>query len=248
MKNKQPIIGVPACMKTIGDHAFHTVGAKYINAVVDAVNGIPLILPAIGDQQSVEHIVNLIDGLLLTGSPSNVDPTRYGMTLNFSEEKLDKARDETTFPLIKAVLAAGKPILGICRGFQELNVAFGGTLYQAVHHEENYLDHREKEGSLDLQYGPSHQVNIHPNGVLANILNGLDHITVNSLHGQGVDQLGHGLIIEATAPDGLVEAIRVKDAENFAMAVQWHPEWKALENPHSIAIFKAFGNACLESN
>jgi putative glutamine amidotransferase len=246
MKNNLPIIGIPACMKAIGDHAFHAVGAKYVNAVVDAVDGLPLILPAIGAQQDIDHLVSLIDGLLLTGSPSNVDPERYGMPISFSNDKLDKARDATTFPLIKAVLAAGKPLLGICRGFQELNVAFGGTLYQAVHNEANYFDHREKEGTIDLQYGPSHQVNIHPNGFLHTILNGLNEITVNSLHGQGLDQLGSGLAIEATAPDGLVEAIRVKDAKNFAMAVQWHPEWKALENPHSIAIFKAFGNACRE--
>jgi putative glutamine amidotransferase len=248
MKKKQPIIGIPACVKTIGDLTFHTVGEKYINAVVDAADGLPLILPAIGAQQSIDRLVDLIDGLLLTGSPSNVDPERYGMPLYVSDDTLDKARDATTFPLIKAVLAAGKPLLGICRGFQELNVAFGGTLYQAVHNEANYFDHREKEGTIDLQYGPSHEVNILPNGYLHTILNGLSEITVNSLHGQGIDQLGNGLVVEAIAPDGLVEAISVKDSQQFTMAVQWHPEWKALINPHSMAIFKAFGDACCGIN
>jgi putative glutamine amidotransferase len=189
----------------------------------------------------------MVDGILLTGSVSNVDPARYGKPLNNSDMYMDKARDATTFPLIEAAIKAGKPLLGICRGFQELNVAFGGTLHQEVHAQSDLMDHREKPGPLEVQYGPSHIVKIVKNGQLSQILNGAEEITVNSIHGQGIDKLGDNLKAEATAPDGLIEAIRVENAKNFAFAVQWHPEWKVLENDQSQAIFKAFGDACRAS-
>jgi putative glutamine amidotransferase len=247
MKHRRPVIGIPACIKMLGEHPFHAVGAKYIDAVVAASDCIPLILPAIGDQQDIAQILTLVDGILLTGSLSNVDPERYGKPLSQSNMYMDKARDATTFPLIEATIAIGKPLLGICRGFQELNVAFGGTLHQEVHAQADLMDHREKSGPLEVQYGPSHPVKITPNGYLSQILNGANEITVNSIHGQGIDQLGDHLVAEATAPDGLIEAIRVENAKNFAFAVQWHPEWKVLDNPQSQAIFKAFGDACRTS-
>jgi putative glutamine amidotransferase len=247
MKTKRPIIGIPACVKMIGDHPFHVVGAKYVSAVVEAANGIPFLLPALGENQDIATILSIVDGILLTGSASNVAPERYGKTRNFPEEYLDKARDASTFPLISATIDANKPLLAICRGFQELNVAYGGTLHQAVHAEEDLMDHREQSGPLDVQYGPSHQVQLSPTGYLHQLFNGENNIIVNSIHGQGIDQLGKHLFIEATAPDGLIEAIRVENAKNFALAVQWHPEWKVLQNPHSAAIFKAFGDACRAS-
>jgi putative glutamine amidotransferase len=247
MKHKRPVIGIPACIKMLGEHPFHTVGAKYIEAVVNASDCVPILLPAIGDQQDIAQILSMVDGILLTGSVSNVDPARYGKPLNNSDMYMDKARDATTFPLIKAAIKAGKPLLGICRGFQELNVAFGGTLHQEVHAQSDLMDHREKPGSLEVQYGPSHIVKIVKNGQLSQILNGAEEITVNSIHGQGIDKLGDHLKAEATAPDGLIEAIRVENAKNFAFAVQWHPEWKVLENDQSQAIFKAFGDACRAS-
>lgn len=240
----RPIVGIPACIKILGEHPFHAVGAKYVDAVVNAADCIPLLLPAIGDKQDIATILGLVDGILLTGSVSNVNPERYGKPLSRADMHMDQARDATTFPLIEATIAAGKPLLGICRGFQELNVAFGGTLHQEVHAQSHLMDHREKEGSLDVQYGPAHTVKLAQSGYLQNLLEGAEEITVNSIHGQGIDQLGQHLTAEATAPDGLVEAIRVTHAKNFALAVQWHPEWKALENPQSIAIFKAFGDAC----
>jgi putative glutamine amidotransferase len=247
MKHKRPVIGIPACIKMLGEHPFHTVGAKYIEAVVNASDCVPILLPAIGDQQDIAQILSMVDGILLTGSVSNVDPARYGKPLNNSDMYMDKARDATTFPLIKAAIKAGKPLLGICRGFQELNVAFGGTLHQEVHAQSDLMDHREKPGPLEVQYGPSHIVKIVKNGQLSQILNGAEEITVNSIHGQGIDKLGDHLKAEATAPDGLIEAIRVENAKNFAFAVQWHPEWKVLENDQSQAIFKAFGDACRAS-
>lgn len=243
-KHHRPIVGIPACIKMLGEHPFHAVGAKYVDAVVNAADCIPLLLPAIGDKQDIATILDLVDGILLTGSVSNVNPERYGKPLSRPEMQMDHARDATTFPLIEAAIAAGKPLLGICRGFQELNVAFGGTLHQEVHAQNHLMDHREKQGSLDVQYGPAHQVKLTPNGYLQTLLSGTEEITVNSIHGQGIDQLGPHLTAEATAPDGLIEAIRVTDAKNFALAIQWHPEWKVLENTQSTAIFKAFGDAC----
>lgn len=243
----RPIVGIPACIKMLDEHPFHAVGAKYIEAVLNAAECTPIILPAIGNQQEIETLLNLVDGVLLTGSASNVHPARYGKPLSTPDMYLDEARDASTFPLIRAAIDAGKPLLGICRGFQELNVAYGGTLHQAVHAQENLMDHREKTGSLEVQYGPAHLVNLTQQGFLQTLLSGANEITVNSLHGQGIDQLGQDLIAEATAPDGLIEAIRVTNARNFALAIQWHPEWKVLENAQSLAIFKAFGDACRAS-
>lgn len=245
MKNKRPIIGIPACIKQIGEFPFHSVGAKYIDAIVHAAECTPVLLPAIGDKQDIETILDLVDGILLTGSPSNVNPERYGSTLAKPEmaEFLDDARDATTFPLIKFVLAAGKPLMGICRGFQELNVAFGGTLYQAVHQEAHLMDHRAKGDDLDAQYGAAHIVKLTDGGILRNLI-GAKEMMVNSIHGQGIAQLGDGLSVEALAPDGLIEAIRVKNAKSFALAVQWHPEWKVTQNQEYMVIFKAFGDAC----
>jgi len=246
--HKRPIIGIPACVKMFGEHPFHAVGGKYIDAIVNAADCVPVLLPALGDKQDIAAILELIDGVLLTGSPSNVAPERYGKKLSKPEmaEYLDVARDATNLPLINAVVKANKPILGICRGFQEMNVAFGGTLHQEVHEQSHLTDHRAKEGDLDMQYGPAHMVKLAPDGYLHDLL-GKNVITVNSIHGQGVDKLGEGLFAEATAPDGLVEAIRVVDAKTFALAVQWHPEWKVLNNPQYKAIFEAFGDAARTS-
>lgn len=244
---KRPIVGIPACIKMLGEHPFHAAGAKYIDAVVNAAECIPLILPAIGNQQDIATILSLVDGILLTGSISNVNPARYGKPLSRPDMYLDETRDATTFPLISAAIAAGKPLLGICRGFQELNVAFGGTLHQEVHAQNHLMDHREKAGPLEVQYGPAHAVKLVQQGYLRKLLGGAEEITVNSIHGQGIDQLGQHLTAEAIAPDGLIEAIRVTNARNFALAIQWHPEWKVLENAQSMAIFKAFGDACRAS-
>jgi putative glutamine amidotransferase len=246
MNPQRPIVGIPACIKSIGDHAFHAVGVKYISAVAEAAGCTPLLLPALGEGLDREQALGLVDGLLFTGSVSNVAPEHYGKTLARPDLAQDAARDATTLPLIRAALAAGVPLLGICRGFQELNVAMGGSLHQEVHAEPGMMDHREaRDADLDVQYGPSHTVALTPGGLLQTLL-GVEEITVNSIHGQGIDRLGGGLSVEARAPDGLVEAVRVGDAPSFALAVQWHPEWKVQQNPQSLAIFRAFGRACAE--
>ena len=244
MKSRLPTVGIPACIKLIGRHAFHAAGVKYVDAVVAGAGCTPLLLPALGDAADLAGILDLVDGLLFTGSVSNVAPHHYGQPLARADLPLDPARDATTLPLIRAAVAAGVPLLGICRGFQELNVAMGGSLHQEVHKQPGMLDHREAaDPDLEVQYGPAHDVALVAGGFLRQLL-GADTIRVNSIHGQGIDRLGAGLEIEARAPDGLVEAVRVSQAPDFALAVQWHPEWKLQHNPHSRALFRAFGEAC----
>jgi putative glutamine amidotransferase len=243
---RRPIVGIPACIKMLGVHPFHAVGQKYVDAVLHGAGATPLLLPAIGEAQDIDQLLDLVDGILLTGSVSNVAPERYGSTLAHPDLPTDLQRDATTLPLIEAALARGIPLLGICRGFQELNVACGGSLHQEVHAQPGKHDHRADDSAdVNVQYGPAHAVSLTPGGVLQGLLGGAQQVTVNSIHGQGIAQLGKGLAVEATAPDGLVEAIRVADAPAFAMAVQWHPEWKLHDNPDSQRIFAAFGQACL---
>jgi putative glutamine amidotransferase len=155
----------------------------------------------------------------------------------------DPERDATSLPLIPAAVAAGVPVLGLCRGLQEMNVAFGGTLWQRVHEVPGYQDHREnKDEPLERQYADAHEVLLEPRGMLQAIA-GKDRVRVNSLHSQGIRDLAPGLAVEARATDGLIEAFRVTAARAFALAVQWHPEWRVMNNPFSTALFAAFGRA-----
>jgi putative glutamine amidotransferase len=207
-----------------------------------------VLIPALGDPNQTEALFEHLDGIMFTGSPSNVAPDQYGANLagEHLAELLDPQRDATTLPLLKAAIERGVPVLGICRGFQEMNVACGGTLHQEVHNVPGFNDHREDDdGTLEEQYGPSHAVRFTPGGVLARIT-GVADAQVNSLHGQGVARLGRGLSVDATAPDGLIEAFTVTDAPGFTLAVQWHPEWQFEANAVSRAIFAAFGRACRE--
>jgi putative glutamine amidotransferase len=241
---RKPIVLIPADVKQIGEHPFHAVGQKYILAVAEAAGALPLLVPAMSDQLEIEALLAVADGVMLTGSPSNIHPSHFGQEVHNPALPLDPARDALTLKLIRAAINAGVPLLAICRGFQELNVAFGGSLHQAVQEQTGKHDHREpKDLPLETQYAVSHSVQLVKNGLLANIVSD-DQMMVNSLHGQGVDKLGAGLTAEAYAPDGLVEAISVDAAQAFALGVQWHPEWKVMENPQYLAIFKAFGDAC----
>jgi len=254
---RRPVIGVPSDAKLLGHHPFHTVGEKYLAAVELAADCMPVMLPALLDMKSgepdISEILDICDGILLTGSPSNVHPRHYGGPNPREGMLLDEKRDTLTLVLIRATVAAGKPIFCICRGFQELNVAFGGSLHQHLEEAqslEGYAprrDHREdKTAALDVQYGPAHEVAVEPGGLFEGLL-GQRRLTVNSLHGQGIDRLGQGLRIEARAPDGTVEGVSVMAARSFAAGVQWHPEWKFWENPDSQALFRAFGDAARES-
>jgi putative glutamine amidotransferase len=242
---RSPIVLVPACVNRIGAHPYHTAQLKYVAAVADGARCTPLIVPALGAATDFEALLALADGVMLTGSPSNIDAALYGEAVLDPSLPLDAARDATTLPLIRAAIKRGIPLLAICRGFQEVNVALGGSLHQAVHAVAGMADHRErKDDTLDQQYAPSHRVLLDPGGHMAQILNGAAEILVNSLHGQGINQLAPGLAVEAHADDGLVEAYRVADAKGFTLAVQWHPEWRFSDNPDSVKLFRAFGDAC----
>jgi putative glutamine amidotransferase len=241
---RKPVVLIPADVKQIGEHLFHAVGQKYIMAAAEAAGALPLLVPAISGQLEIEELLLIADGVMLTGSPSNVHPSHFGQSVLNPDLPLDPARDALTLKLIRATINAGVPLLAICRGFQELNVAFGGSLHQAVQEVADLNDHREvKDLPLDAQYAVAHSVKLVANGQLAKIL-GTDKTMVNSLHGQGIDRLGIGLTAEAHALDGLVEAVSVDKAAAFAFGVQWHPEWKVMENPQYLAIFKVFGDAC----
>ena len=244
MASARPLIGIPADRRIVGLHPFHMVGEKYARAVLTASNAIPLLIPSLGEELGMEELLSRLDGILFTGSPSNVEPRHYDGMPSAPGTLHDPERDATTLPLIRKAVDAGVPVLGVCRGFQEMNVVFGGTLHQKVHEVPGYNDHRDDESQpLEVQYGPAHDVILEPGGQLRGMAD-TDRILVNSLHSQGVDRLGPGLIVEARALDGLIEAFRVERAASFAVAVQWHPEWNVMSNPFSRALFAAFGAAC----
>lgn len=231
----------------LGSQAYHVAGEKYLTAALDAAGAIPVIVPAIGRELNLDGLFESLHGLLFMGSPSNVEPHRYQGEPSTAGTLHDPHRDETTLPLIPRAVAAGVPVLGICRGFQEFNVAFGGTLWQKLQEVPGFLDHRESpEQPLETQYAPVHEIMLTPGGLLQRLAGGATSVRVNSLHSQGVRELGKGLSVEARASDGVIEAFRVSAAPQFALAVQWHPEWRVLENEFSRALFAEFGAACRE--
>lgn len=247
MKKPPSLVWLPADHRLLGNEErtmpFLVLGDKYARAVKVNANAQPVLFP-LADAEQIDGLLALVDGVMLTGSPSNVHPQHFGATLADSGLMLDEARDGLTLALVKACVAQAVPLLGICRGFQEINVALGGTLHQKVHELKGHLDHRESpDGSYELQYGPSHLVRFDAGSAFARWA-GSETAMVNSVHGQGIDRLAQGLRAVGHAPDGLVEAFEVQGAKAFACAVQWHPEWKASENPFYSAIFKAFGEAC----
>ncbi len=252
--NSLPLIGIVCDVKDIDGARFHAVGEKYIHAVAHGARALPLLIPAFGEGAELAGLTALLepaalvarlDGLFLPGSPSNVEPEHYAGPSSRPGTLHDPQRDATSLPLIRAALAAQLPLFAVCRGFQELNVALGGSLHQHVHEQPGLMDHREdKARPRDEQYGPAHTVRLDPDGCFAAWL-GVAEIRVNSLHGQGLDRLAEGLVAEGVAPDGLVEAVRVRDAR-FAIGTQWHPEWRIEDNPVSRALFTAFGEAARE--
>lgn len=240
----KPLIGVTACVKQIGLHRYHISGDKYVRAVSIGAQGLPVVIPSLGNLTEIDDLLGQLDGLLLTGSPSNVEPFHYQGAASAPGTDHDPARDATTLPLLRAAIASGVPVLGICRGFQEMNVAFGGSLHQKVHELPGMLDHREADSpDVAVQYAPAHAVSVIAGGVFE-ALELPDEFQVNSIHSQGIDRLAPGLRAEAVAPDGLIESISVEHSPTFALGVQWHPEWQVLDNPNYLKIFQAFGAAC----
>ena len=235
----KPVVLVPACNKQLGEHPFHMAGRKYVEAVRLA-GALPLVVPRL-QADEIESTLDLAHGVLLTGSASNVHPSHFGEAVHDPRLPLDPERDAWTLPLVRAALARGMPLIAICRGAQEFNVALGGTLHQAVQEIDGHADHRAPaDEAAEVQYAPAHPVNVAPHSRLAGIV-GTTSFEVNSLHGQGMKRLAAGIVVEASAPDGLVEAFSHAASPGFNLCLQWHPEWKAADNPVSRKIFAAFG-------
>lgn len=246
MRSRPPIVGIVCDRRMVGAHPFHMVGEKYIAAIRDGAGALPLLIPVLNEPVPPAEILAAVDGLLFTGSPSNVAPHRYGGPAPREGVLQDEHRDTTTLPLLNAAIEAGTPTLCLCRGFQELNVALGGTLHQHIQELPGRSDHREdKHASLDEQYGPAHDVRVE-SGLLARIVREKT-FKVNSLHSQGIDRIAQSLHADAVAPDGIVEAVSMPGAKGFLLGLQWHPEWRWSENPISREIFSAFGNAVKET-
>ncbi len=240
----KPIIGVPADRRMLEPHPYHIVGEKYMTALIECAGALPLMIPVLAEHLDIDEVLDQIDGILLPGSYSNIEPHHYEGEPSDPGTLHDPHRDALTLPLARRALDHSVPILAICRGFQELNVVLGGTLHQKVHEVEGYHNHVENpDDPLDMQYGPSHPVTLVEGGMLHGLM-GRSTVEVNSLHSQGVARLADGVTVEAVADDGLIEAFTVDEADGFALAAQWHPEWKAAENELSRAIFRAFGESC----
>jgi putative glutamine amidotransferase len=237
----RPIVVIPACTTLIEGYVFDAVGRKYTAAVAEVAECQPLHMPVGAGISDIGAILEAADAILLTGSRSNVAPEHYGEETPIKPDALDPFRDALTLPLIRAAVERKTPLFAICRGFQELNVALGGSLHQAVHDVDGHKDHRARyKLPLDEMYGPIHTVSLR--GRLRDWV-GSDKLMVNSLHWQGIARLADGLKPEAFAEDGLVEAVRGPDDAAFCLGVQWHPEWGAKLNPVSASLFRRFGAA-----
>jgi putative glutamine amidotransferase len=257
MNGARPLIGIPANARREGNSGIdarierHWVSEQYIRAVVDGAGAVPVLLPALGEELATSPTVERLDGLLFTGDRSNVEPRHYDGPPARPDTLQDPRRDATTLPLIRRAVDEGIPLLAICRGHQEFNVALGGTLHQHVHEVPGMADHRAPLGQpTEVRYAHAHAVHLVPGGLLERLA-GAPEAQVNSLHGQAIERVAPGLAIEATAGDGVVESVRVPDSRAFALGVQWHPEWFVADwgvgrDPFAQAIFAAFGVAARE--
>ncbi len=239
----RPKVAIVCDAKVIDGHVFQAVYEKYVTAIAQGSDALPLLFPVLPQPLDPREILHGVEGVLMTGSRSNVHPDRYQGPPPRPEVQLDQQRDGTSLALIRAAVEMGRPLLCICRGFQELNVAYGGSLHQHLSEIPGRMCHHENdEDPLDVQYGPAHSVTLREGGVLHGIV-GEKEFSVNSLHQQGIDRLADGLTIEAMAPDSTIEAVSVTAADRFALGVQWHPEWKFADNEQSRRLFRAFGAA-----
>jgi len=244
----KPLIGISCCVKPFGIFATpnHAASDSYVRVVLGPVGGVPVLLPAAGEDL-VADILPRLDGLILTGSRSNVWPEHYEGPPHAEGTPEDHARDATTLPLIRAAVAAGLPLLAICRGFQELNVALGGSLDQRIQDLPDRIDHSTpSDQKLNrIRVGKAHGVRLQPGSLLAT-LSGDTQLAVNSLHNQGIARLAPRLVAEGWAPDGTIEAVRVRDAAGFAYGVQWHPEYDWERDALSRSLFERFGQATID--
>ncbi len=244
MTCKRPVIGIIGNSAFLGeDYPVHAGGTMNCEAIGRVAGAVPLIIPSDPALVSVAELLELCDGFLLTGGRPNIHPEEYGEAETPAHGDFDRARDAMTLPLIRACVARGQPFLGICRGFQEVNVAMGGSLYPEIRDLPGRMNHRmPPDGTVEEKFALRHPVRLTPGGVFARLL-GADEVMTNSLHGQGIARPGPRIVIEGVAPDGTPEAIYVKDAPGFTLSVQWHPEWNAAGDPVSRPLFEAFGRA-----
>jgi putative glutamine amidotransferase len=241
----RPFVGVPASLIRLPDHSVpqHGTGERYLKAVRDGSDADLCLIPALPDDLDIEALVDRLDGLFLTGGRANIEPHHYGGPPFPADEFRDPPRDYTVLPLIRACVERGVPVLGVCRGIQEINVALGGSLHYRVHLVDGKFDHRmPRQGDIEVKFGLRHVVSLVPGGELER-MSGVSEAMVNSAHGQGIDRLAPGLVVEALAPDGLIEAVRLDGGNTFVIGVQWHAEWRYDEHPVSSALFRAFGDA-----
>jgi putative glutamine amidotransferase len=243
MTDIRPLVGLPADTYEQDGFLFHKLGDKYVRALTDVAKVEAVMIPNLIDEQRIDDLLAHFDGVLMTGAVSNVHPPHYGEEPTQEHEPYDHHRDALTLKLIRRVIDRGIPLFCICRGFQELNVAMGGTLETELQKGEGRLDHRApKSDDVNVRYAPRHAIEIAKGGMLSRLL-GKSETMVNTIHRQGIKKLGTGLTVEAKAPDGIIEAVSVKGAKAFAFGTQWHPEFKAAENEDSVKLFDAFGDA-----
>jgi putative glutamine amidotransferase len=243
MTKIRPLVGLPADTYEKDGFIYHSLGDKYVRALTDVADVETVMIPNTIDADHLDGLLAHFDGVLMTGALSNVHPPHYGEEPSVDHEPYDHHRDATTLQLIRRVIDRGIPLFCICRGFQELNVAMGGTLETELQRGHGRLDHRAPQSDdINIRYAPRHAIEISKGGLLEHML-GKGQTTVNTIHRQGIRKLGRGLNVEASAPDGIIEAVSVKGAKAFAFGTQWHPEFRASENPDSVKLFHAFGDA-----
>lgn len=246
--NSRPWVGIATGLIPNSVHSIpaHGIGDRYIQAVRFGAGADPFLIPVLGDGHDAMSLAARLDGLFLPGGRPNIEPHHYGGPPFPDDEIRDPARDATALPLIVACLELGVPIFGVCRGLQEINVALGGSLHYRIHEIDGKMDHRmPKEGDIELKFGLKHMISLDPDGLLASLVDDSE-VKVNSAHAQGIEQLANDLVVEARAPDGIVEAVRVKNAKTFAIGVQWHAEWRYSEHGLASALLQRFGDAARE--
>ncbi|MFC2968630.1 gamma-glutamyl-gamma-aminobutyrate hydrolase family protein [Acidimangrovimonas pyrenivorans] len=240
----RPVVGIIGNMSLLNDsYPVHAGGTMNSLAVAEVAGCIPLVIPADPRFLSVEELLETCDGFLLTGGRPNVHPEEYGEEETEAHGTFDRCRDAITLPLVRACVERGQPFLGVCRGFQEVNVAMGGTLYPEIRELPGRMNHRmPPDGTLDEKFALRHAVRFTPGGVFARLM-GAEEVMTNTLHGQGIKTPGPRIVIDGHAADGTPEAIYVRDAPGFTLSVQWHPEYNAAGDPVSRPLFTAFGEA-----
>ncbi|MCC1482156.1 gamma-glutamyl-gamma-aminobutyrate hydrolase family protein [Roseibaca sp. Y0-43] len=241
---RRPVIGIIGNSHLINDeYPAHAGGTMNSEAISQVSGCIPLVVPADPTLMSVAELLEVCDGFLLTGGRPNVHPEEYGEAETPAHGAFDRARDAITLPLVRACVERGQPFLGVCRGFQEVNVAMGGTLYPEIRDLPGRMNHRmPPDGTLEEKFALRHVVRFTDGGVFHRLM-GAAEVMTNTLHGQGVKTPGARIVIDGHAPDGTPEALYVKDAPGFTLSVQWHPEWRAGDDPVSRPLFEAFGQA-----